>query len=74
MGVLPGFFDLRDVTGIDVTLIIAASVIVPLIGNLVLAACVGRVRGFVTKPETLHRINIVSGLLLILVGVLIPLL
>ena len=72
MGVLPGFFDLRDVTPADITLIIAASVIVPLAGNLILAACVGHIRGFITKPETLRRINIVSGLLLILVGVLIP--
>jgi threonine/homoserine/homoserine lactone efflux protein len=72
IGVLPGFFDLRDVTGVDITLIIGASVLVPLIGNLVLAACVGHVRGFITKPETLRRINIVSGLLLILVGMLIP--
>lgn len=72
MGVLPGFFDLRDVTPVDITLIIAASVIVPLAGNLILAACVGHIRGFITKPETLRRINIVSGLLLILVGVLIP--
>jgi len=74
IGVLPGFFDLRGVTGIDITLIIAASVIVPLIGNLILAACVGHLRGFVTRPDTLRRINIISGLLLILVGVLIPVL
>ena len=74
IGVLPGFFDLRGVTGIDITLIIAASVIVPLIGNLTLATCVGYLRGFITRPDTLHRINIISGLLLILVGVLIPVL
>jgi threonine/homoserine/homoserine lactone efflux protein len=74
MGVLPGFFDLRDVTALDVTLIIGASVAIPLIGNLVLAASVGHIRRFITRPETLKRINTVSGLLLILVGVLIPVL
>jgi len=74
MGVLPGFFDLRDVTPSDVAAIILASVAIPLIGNLFLAAFVGRLRSLITTPGTLRRINIVSGLLLILVGVLIPLL
>lgn len=74
MGVLPGFFDLRHVTAIDTSLIVAASVMVPLIGNLVLAAFVGRARRLVTRPETLKRINIISGVLLVLVGVLIPVL
>lgn len=74
MGVLPGFFDLRDVTPFDVTAIIFASVAIPLIGNLVLAAFVGRLRSLITTPGTLRRINVASGVLLILVGVLIPLL
>ncbi|MEE4189752.1 MAG: LysE family transporter, partial [Roseobacter sp.] len=74
MGVLPGFFDLRGVTTVDVTLIIAASVVIPLTGNLVLAACVGQIRNVITRPETLMRVNILSGVLLILVGVLIPVL
>lgn len=71
MGVLPGFFDLRNVTLPDVCVIIAVSVAVPLVGNLILAACVGHIRGFITRPETLRRINIVSGVLLIAVGMLI---
>ncbi|MGC3938064.1 LysE family translocator [Roseobacter sp. EG26] len=73
MGVLPGFFDLRNVSAIDISAIIGVSVAIPMIGNLVLAACVGQVRSIVTAPRTLARINITSGLLLILVGVLIPL-
>jgi threonine/homoserine/homoserine lactone efflux protein len=72
MGVLPGFFDLREVTPLDIGAIIGISVAIPLVGNLVLAAFVGRVRGVVTSPETLRRINLVSGGLLILVGVVIP--
>lgn len=72
MGVLPGFFDLRMIAAVDVALIIGVSVLIPLVGNLILAACVGQVRGFVTRPEALNRINIASGLLLILVGLLIP--
>lgn len=74
MGVLPGFFDLRQIKPVDVTLIIATSVAVPLVGNFLLAAFFGRARRLVTRPETLRRINIVSGALLILVGVLIPVL
>jgi threonine/homoserine/homoserine lactone efflux protein len=72
MGVLPGFFDLREVTPLDIGAIIGISVAIPLVGNLILAAFVGRVRGAITSPETLRRINLVSGGLLILVGVVIP--
>lgn len=72
MGVLPGFFDLRNVTPWDVSAIIAVSVMVPLIGNLLLAGFVDRLRGLITAPRTLTRINVVSGGLLILVGVVIP--
>jgi len=71
MGVLPGFFDLRHVTWIDVGVIIAASVAVPFIGNIVLAACVDQVRGLISSPNTLKKFNIGSGILLILVGVVI---
>lgn len=72
IGVLPGFFDLRAVTAPDVGAIITASVAIPLIGNLLLAACVGHVRALITAPRTLARINVISGVLLMLVGVVIP--
>lgn len=72
MGVLPGFFDLRTVTWIDVVLIIGASVLIPLTGNLIMAAFVGRVRAFVTTSGALRRINIGAGALLILVGLVLP--
>ncbi|UOA25332.1 LysE family translocator [Pseudosulfitobacter sp. DSM 107133] len=72
MGVLPGFFDLRAITWIDVALIIGASVLIPLVGNLTMAAFVGRVRSFVTTSGALRRINIGAGVLLILVGLVLP--
>ena len=72
MGVLPGFFDLRTVTWIDVALIIGASVLIPLTGNLIMAAFVGRVRAFVTTSGALRQINIGAGALLILVGLVLP--
>ena len=71
IGVLPGFFDLRVVTTPDVAAIIAVSVAIPLVGNLLLAAFVGKIRGLLTNPETLRRINLISGVLLIFVGFLI---
>jgi len=72
IGVLPGFFDLRSVTGPDIGVILAASVIVPLIGNLTIAVLVGHLRGFLTAPRTLRRINLISGGMLIFVGLVIP--
>lgn len=72
IGVLPGFFDPRHVTALDVGAIIAASVAIPLFGNLAIAALVGKLRGLMTDPATLKRINIVAGALLICVGLLIP--
>ena len=71
MGVLPGFFDLRHVTAPDIVVIAVVSMSVPLIGNLVIAALVGRARGLLKSPGTLRRINMSAGALLIAVGVVI---
>jgi hypothetical protein len=42
-----------------------------LIGNLLIAAGVGHLRGLLTRPETLKRINQTCGILLIVVGLVI---
>lgn len=68
MGVLPGFFDLRHVTGLDITAIVTLSVLIPLAGNLILAASVGRVRGLLTSPTALARMNRIAGGLMVAVG------
>ncbi|WP_019955569.1 LysE family translocator [Yoonia vestfoldensis] len=68
MGVLPGFFDLTRVTLADIVVICTLSFMVPLVGNLVLAGFIGRMRGALKSPETLRRINIVAGCLLVAVG------
>lgn len=73
MGVLPGFFDLTKVTLPDIAIIALISMIVPLVGNLILAAFIDRARRVVTRPGTLRRVNIVSGWMLIAVGLIIPL-
>jgi len=72
MGILPGFFDLTSVTSMDIVAIVAVSQLVPLIGNLGLAAMVHRIRGFLSSPRALRNTNLVAGALLILVGLIIP--
>jgi threonine/homoserine/homoserine lactone efflux protein len=72
MGVLPGFFDLRTVTGWDIVVICGMSMAIPLVGNLALAAMIGRARALLTSPDALARVNRVAGALLILVGLVIP--
>ena len=71
MGMLPGFFDLTQLTGWDIAAICFLSFLVPLLGNLVLAASVDRVRGLLKAPGAVRRMNVISGWLLIGVGVVI---
>ncbi len=73
MGVLPGFFDLRGVTALDITAIIALSVAIPLAGNLALAASIDRARRLLASPAALRRTNRIAGGLMIAVGVVIGL-
>ena len=72
MGVLPGFFDLSRVTGWDIAAIIAVSATIPMLGNLCLALFVDRARRLLQSPSSLRRLNQISGLLLIVVGLVIP--
>ncbi len=72
MGVLPGFFDLSLLTWPDIAAICFLSMIVPLLGNLVLARFVGQARQLLTSPEALRRTNVTAGILLIAVGLVIP--
>lgn len=72
MGVLPGFFDLSRVHGWDIAAILAISALVPMVGNLVLALFLDRVRLLLQSPESLRRMNVGSGVLLVLVGLVIP--
>lgn len=72
MGVLPGFFDLSAIGGMDIAAIVAISMAVPLIGNLCFALFVDRARRLLASPDALRRTNRVAGVLLILVGLAIP--
>ncbi len=72
MGVLPGFFDLSRVTGWDIAAILAISALVPMLGNLGLALFLDRARQLLQSPDSLRRVNVGSGVLLVLVGLVIP--
>lgn len=72
MGVLPGFFDLTRLTWADIAAICGLSLIVPLMGNLILAYFFGRARALLTSPRAIRRTNRIAGGLLIAVGLIIP--
>lgn len=71
MGVLPGFFDLSGLTAPDIIVILAVSANVPAIGNMSLALFLDRARRLLSSPRRLRRMNVVSGILLIGVGLVI---
>lgn len=68
MGLLPGFFDLTQITWVDIAVILPVSAAVPFIGNLVLAGFVDRLRRLLTSDQALRRMNLVAGGLLIAVA------
>lgn len=72
MGALPGFFALDRLTAPDIVAIIAVSALVPTLGNLGLALFLDRARRLMSSPAAMRRMNLISGLLLIGVGLAIP--
>ncbi|MBL9074345.1 LysE family translocator [Tabrizicola sp.] len=72
MGALPGFFTLERLTAPDIVAIIAISAAIPMVGNLGLALFLDRARQLLSSPESVHRLNVGSGVLLLGVGLVIP--
>jgi threonine/homoserine/homoserine lactone efflux protein len=72
MGALPGFFDLAVLTKWDIAAIIGISAGVTLGGNLLLALFLDRARALLSSEVALRRMNVGSGVLLVLVGMIIP--
>ncbi len=68
MALLPTFFDFTVITTLDIVVICAASFVVPLVGNLILALFVGRIRQFLKSPKAIRRTNLAAGAGLIGVG------
>lgn len=73
MGFLPGFFDLTQVRALDIAVILLISALVPMLGNLGLAYFLDRARAVLQSPKALRRLNVTAGILLVLVGAIIPL-
>jgi threonine/homoserine/homoserine lactone efflux protein len=68
MGVLPGFFDLTQVSWRDIGAIVFVSMAIPMIGNLLLSAFVARARGLLASPKAIGRVNKMAGGLLVAVA------
>jgi threonine/homoserine/homoserine lactone efflux protein len=72
-GVLPGFFDFRTLTLLDMVVICLASAAVPFLGNLAWAALFARARRWLADPAAMRRVHIGAGVALVAVGVAIAL-
>ncbi len=72
MGVLPGFFNLTTLRWPDMVASALLSALVPLAGNLALALSIDRAKRLLSSPAALRRTNITAGILLVIVGLIIP--
>ena len=72
MGALPVFFALGSLNAIDIALIIGLSGAIPMAGNLGLALFLDRARALLSRPEQVRKLNLISGCLLVAVGLVIP--
>ena len=71
LGILPGFFNLSRLTIIDCIAIALVSSLIPFLGNLALAMMVEKSREILRSATAMRKLNILSGFLLIFVGLLI---
>jgi len=74
MTLLPNFFDFNKINYLDIFLICCLSALVPMIGNLMLAGALGKMRSYFSSSSVLVKMNIFSGIALIIVGLCISLL
>ena len=71
LGILPGFFNLTELTLLDCAAIALVSALIPFIGNLALAVMIEKSRAILNSTSAMKKLNILSGCLLIFVGLLI---
>lgn len=71
MGVLPGFFDLTQLTWPDIMAILLVSAAIPMLGNLGMAALIDKARALLKSGAAIARTNRIAGVLLIGVGAVI---
>ena len=74
MTLLPGFFNFELIGLLDVCLVSLLSFSVPMIGNILMILFVAKVRSLLSSPYAVSVTNLISGILLIFVGVSISIL
>lgn len=70
---LPSFFNFDTINFFDIMIISIVSFSVPMIGNILMILFLSKVRTFLSSPNSVRITNVVSGVLLIGVGVIIGL-
>ena len=70
---LPSFFNFDRINFFDIMIISIVSFSVPMIGNILMILFLSKVRSFLSSPNSVRITNVVSGVLLIGVGVIIGL-
>ena len=70
---LPSFFNFDTINFFDIIIISIVSFSVPMIGNILMILFLSKVRSFLSSPNSVRITNVVSGVLLIGVGVIIGL-
>ena len=69
MTLLPGFFNFELIGIIDVCLISLLSFSIPMIGNIFMILFVAKVRSLLSSPYAVRITNLISGILLVFVGI-----
>ena len=69
MTLLPGFFDFELIGIIDVCIISLLSFSIPMIGNILMILFVAKVRSLLSSPYAVRMTNLISGVLLVFVGI-----
>ena len=69
MTLLPGFFNFELIGIIDVCLISLLSFSIPMIGNILMILFVAKVRSLLSSPYSVRMTNLISGILLVFVGI-----
>ena len=69
MTLLPGFFNFELIGIVDVCLISLLSFSIPMIGNILMILFVAKVRSLLSSPYAVLMTNLITGILLIFVGI-----
>ena len=68
---LPSFFNFGEIGLTDLVIISGTSFAVPMLGNILMILFLVKAKTFLSSPSAVQMTNIVSGMLLVLVGIVI---